>query len=148
MRLERILFPTDFSEGSDEAMRYAAALAKDYQAILYVLYVIPEIIGANWYIPHPSVQEIYQDLEVRGKAEMEKYVRRIQGPERVEPLILRGTPYQRILEVARDKKVDLIVMGTHGRTGVDHLIFGSTAERVVREAPCPVFTVRIPEHRR
>jgi nucleotide-binding universal stress UspA family protein len=61
----------------------------------------------------------------------------------VEKIIVRGVPFVEIIKTAKDRNVDLIVIGTHGRTGIDHMLFGSTAEKVVRKAPCPVLTVRV-----
>jgi nucleotide-binding universal stress UspA family protein len=74
-------------------------------------------------------------------------VEEIRGLKNVEKKVVEGIPWEEIVNFARDEKIDLIVMGTYGRVGIERLIFGNTAERVVRRAPCPVMTVRIPEHR-
>lgn len=148
MKIEKILYPTDFSEGSREALSYAETLARDYKAGLVLLYVVPDVPAARWYVPPEAVSRMFDDLEKSAGQEMVKLQSEISGVKAVETRIAHGTAYEEIIRTAREVKADMIVIGTHGRRGVDHLIFGSTAERVVRDAPCPVVTVRIPEHRR
>jgi len=148
MDIKRILFPTDFSEGSDNALPYAADMARHYGAKLYVLHIMHDIAKATgWYVPHISMDELYKDMEANAKKEMDRYgAEEIRGLKDVERVILKGIPYDEILRFAQENKMDLIVMGTHGRKGLDRVIFGSTAERVVRDATCPVLSVRLPGH--
>ena len=149
MKIERILFPIDFSEGSMNALDYAISLSKEYNSRLYLLHVVHDIsMTAGWQVPHIRIDEFYREMEEGAKKEMEKFCREeLRGIENIEQIVLRGIPDEEILRVARDKKIDIIVIGTHGRTGIDRLLFGSTAEKVVRKAPCPVLSVRLPEHR-
>lgn len=144
MNVKKILFPTDFSEGSDNALPYAADMARHYGAKLYLLHVIQDIAEAmGWYVPHVSLDELYRDIE--GNAA--RYgVEEFRGLKDIERIVVKGTPYQEILKFAGEKKADLIVIGTHGRKGLDRVIFGSTAEKVVRDAPCPVLSVRLPRY--
>ncbi|MBI4685372.1 MAG: universal stress protein [Nitrospirae bacterium] len=148
MEMKRILFPTDFSEGSDNALPYVVDISKHYGAKLYVLHVMHDIAQATgWYVPHISMDELYKDIEVNAKKEIEKYgAEELRGLNDVERRITKGIPYDEIIKFAKENKIDLIVIGTHGRKGLDRVIFGSTAERVVREAPCPVMSVRLPGH--
>jgi nucleotide-binding universal stress UspA family protein len=145
MQLKTILFPTDFSQGARAAMDHAISLAKDYDARLLLLYVIQDISIAEWYIPSTlSVTDLVEDMQKSAWKEMEKWGSEAQASVRDrEKLVVRGVPFVEIIKTARDRGVDLIVIGTHGRTGIDHMLFGSTAEKVVRKAPCPVLTVRI-----
>jgi universal stress protein A len=86
-------------------------------------------------------------MEKNAKAQLEKsFLEEIRGYKDVEHVVLKGTPYEEISRFAEENKIDLIVIGTHGRTGLDRMLFGSTAEQVVRYAPCPVLTVRLPKH--
>ena len=146
MEIKTILFPTDFSQGARAAMDHAISLAKDYHAKLILLYVIQDISIAEWYIPSSlSAADLVEDMQKSASNEMEKWGAEVsQSVKDVEKLVVRGVPFVEIIRTAKEKRADLIVIGTHGRTGIDHMLFGSTAEKVVRKAACPVLTVRIP----
>jgi len=145
MQIKTILFPTDFSQGARAAMDYAISLAKDYEAKLLLLYVIQDISIAEWYIPSSiSVADLVEDMQKSAAKEMEKWGNEAaQRVTSVERMVVRGVPFVEIIRTAKEKDADLIVIGTHGRTGIDHMLFGSTAEKVVRKSPCPVLTVRM-----
>jgi nucleotide-binding universal stress UspA family protein len=147
MEIRKILFATDFSEGSSYALPYAADMARQYGAKLYIIHVIFDVAKtAGWYVPHVSIDEIYQDMEKSAMAELEKTsLDEMRGLKDVERLVLKGIPYEEIDKFASEQKIDLIVLGTHGRRGIDRVLFGSTAEQVVRNAPCPVLSVRMPK---
>jgi nucleotide-binding universal stress UspA family protein len=144
--LRRILAPTDFSEHSDRALRSAAEMARQFGAKLFLLHVVSsealERIAKAHVQPHP-VDRVYEDLtqEIR-----EQYVTHVPPEIRksleTEILVLPGVPFLEIIRVARMKGVDLIVMATHGRTGLSHVLMGSVTEKVVRKAPCPVVSIR------
>ena len=145
MQIRTILFPTDFSNGARAAMDHAVSLARDYKAKLILLYVIQDISIAEWYIPSSlSVTDLIEDMQKSAWKEMDKWAEEVSlKVKEVEKLVIRGVPFVEIIKAAKEKDTDLIVIGTHGRTGIDHMLFGSTAEKVVRKAPCPVLTVRI-----
>jgi nucleotide-binding universal stress UspA family protein len=145
MLIKSILFPTDFSNGARAAMDHAISLARDYKAKLILLYVVQDISIAEWYIPSSlSATELVEDMQKSAWQEMNKWAEEVSSKVGdVEKLIVRGAPFVEIIKTAREKKADMIVIGTHGRTGIDHILFGSTAEKVVRKAPCPVLTVRM-----
>jgi nucleotide-binding universal stress UspA family protein len=149
MKVEKILFPTDFSEGSYHALFYAADLAKHYNAKLYILHIIYDIARAtDSHIPHVSADVLYKEMSEWAQKEIQNCcVEETRGIPNVEKVVLKGIPYEEIINFATKEKIDMIVMGTYGRVGLERFIFGSTAERVVRRAPCPVMTVRVPEHR-
>ena len=149
MEIKKILFATDFSEGSKNALPYALDVAMRHGAKIYIVHVIYDITKATgWYVPHTSAEEVYADLEKSARKELEKtFVDEMRKFKDYEHVILRGTPYEEITKFADANKIDLIVLATHGRTGIDRLLFGSTAEQVVRYAPCPVLSVRLPQHK-
>jgi len=149
MEIKKILFATDFSDGSGVALPYAVDLAKHYGARLYLCHVIFDMAKATgWYVPHASFDDIYADLEKSAKTALDKtFTEEMRGFKDLEQVILKGTPYEEIAKFAEANKIDLIVIATHGRTGIDRLLFGSTAEQVVRYAPCPVLSVRLPQHK-
>lgn len=148
MEIKKILFAADFSEGSSNSLPYAVDLAKRYGAKLYLVHVIYDIAKTSGsYVPHVSLDELYKEMETNAKAELEKvYIEEMKACKDVEHVVLKGTPYEEISRFAEENKIDLIVIGTHGRKGLDRMLFGSTAEQVVRHAPCPVLTVRLPKH--
>jgi universal stress protein A len=148
MEIKKILFATDFSEGSSNSLPYAVSIAKQYGAKLYFVHVMYDVAKTSgWYVPHVSMDELYRDMEKNAKTQLEKsFVEEIRGNKNVEYVVLKGTPYEEISRFAEENKIDLIVIGTHGRKGLDRMLFGSTAEQVVRYAPCPVLTVRLPKH--
>jgi nucleotide-binding universal stress UspA family protein len=130
--IRTILHPTDFSERARYALQLACALARDQGAHLTLLHVMPV----------PLAQE-----KMRYREEMEGELNRTEVPDpsvSVERRLEEGDPATQILGAAQEGGCDLIVLGTHGRTGLDRLLMGSVAEQVVRRAPCPVLTVRIP----
>jgi nucleotide-binding universal stress UspA family protein len=148
MEIKSILFPTDFSEGSAEALKYAVEFANRYGAKLYVLHVIYDVAKASgWYVPHVSMDAIYKDIQEGARKELDNFgVNELGGLKNIERIVLTGVPYQEIMNCAVKNKIDMIIIGTHGRTGIDRILFGSTAAQVVRNAPCPVLTVRIPKY--
>jgi nucleotide-binding universal stress UspA family protein len=148
MEIKKILFATDFSEGSRNALPYALDVALRHGAKIYIVHVIYDVAKTTgWYVPHASAEELYTDLEKGARKELEKtFIDEMRKFKDYEYLVLKGTPYEEITRFAEENKVDLIVLATHGRTGLDRLLFGSTAEQVVRYAPCPVLSVRLPKH--
>lgn len=145
MHFDTILCPTDFLEGSKEAVKFAVDIAKKYNAKVYLLHVMHDLEKVTgWYVPHITVDELYKDIESGAQKELDKvFAEELRGFKNVEQKILKGIPYAEIIKFAEENSVDLIVIGTHGRKGLDRIIFGSTAEQVVKHAKCPVLTVRI-----
>jgi nucleotide-binding universal stress UspA family protein len=144
MEIKSILFPTDFSDESSHALEYAVDMAKRYGAKLYLLHVVHAIYNVTgWYVPHTSLNEIYKDLEKSAQKELERYdLKELRSLKDIERRVLTGVPHEVIVKFVKDNKIDLIVMGSHSRKGIDRVLFGSTASQIVRFAPCPVLTVR------
>ena len=145
--LQNILVPSDFSECSDAAVRYGLELARKFDATLHLLHVVQDPITVPWAaegfaVPMLEVVEQWQ------KQAEERLMAAIPAADRrfVQVGSAVAAPYPEILRFAAERDIDLIVMGTHGRGGVSHLLLGSIAEKVVRRAPCPVLTVRYPQH--
>ncbi|HWR59100.1 MAG TPA: universal stress protein [Thermodesulfovibrionales bacterium] len=148
MKIKSILFPTDFSEGSAQAIPFVSDLTRHYGAKLYVVHVVYDVASAaGWYVPHVNMDEMYKEIEMNAKKELEKCcVEELRGYKDIEYKILKGVPHEEILRFADANSVAMIVIGSHSRKGLDRVIFGSTAERVVRHAHCPVLTVGLPAH--
>jgi nucleotide-binding universal stress UspA family protein len=139
--LRTILHPTDFSEHAQSAFLLACSLARDYGARLLLLHVGKELMV----MPVEGVAPP-EPAHYREELTEELLMLRAQAPEvSIEPqLIVGGHPAGQIVRVARERKADLIVLGTHGRTGVGRFLLGSVAEEVLRKAPCPVLTAKSP----
>ncbi|HEV8532320.1 MAG TPA: universal stress protein [Methylomirabilota bacterium] len=141
----RILHPTDFSRASSAAFARAVALARADHAQLFLLHVLapPMPIGGEGYV----APQVYEDLEASARQYAEKRLGALQAKARksgarVTGMLLEGVADDQIIRAARRRKADLIVIGTHGRTGLARLFLGSVASRVVAGARCPVLTVR------
>jgi nucleotide-binding universal stress UspA family protein len=139
--IKRIMVPTDFTDFSKRAMEYAKMIAKKLNADLLLVHVIEPFT----YSVTDTIQVVdhYAALKAIAEPLMESLEKKaLKEKLKVSTAVLRGTPYLEIIKKARQSGADMIVMGTHGRTGVTHLLMGSVAERVVRMAHCPVLTVR------
>jgi len=150
IRMETILHPTDLSESSKYALRYAVSLAEEYGAKLFIMHVIEEISQAMYFdmLHAPPLADLMAEIEEQVSKAMDELVApEIRERVAVERIIRRGVPFLEVIRCAQEIGADLIVCGTHGRTGLKHVLFGSVAEKIVRKAPCPVLSVRHPEHR-
>ena len=145
--IRNILCPIDYSVYSEMALKYAIEFAEKYQAKLYLMHVLdirvydinnPELYNIN-IVDEETIEKLRERLlrcvneDTRGRIS-------------VEALIIQGVPFAEIIKVSKEYGIDLIVIGTLGRTGLSHAIMGSVAEKIVRKAPCPVLTIRHPEH--
>lgn len=144
--IKKILVPIDFSDYSKQALRYTVTFAKNFNAKIYMIYVIePMIYPADFSMGQIAIPSSDINIDTRAKEELETLAKNEIKPEiNYDILIKTGKPFVEIIESAADLDVDLIIIATHGHTGMEHLLFGSTAEKVVRKAPCPVLTLREP----
>ena len=157
MKLTRILAPTDFSKYSGFALEWAAYLAQCMKADLLLLHVlseeegniVEEVIGegAVVQIPKGIRQNVVEERQKRMTDQYEMVVsREIKASLKVERMTRIGVPFLEIVRVAKERDVDLIVLGTHGRTGLSHALIGSVAEKVVHHAHCPVLSIKHPQY--
>lgn len=145
-RIRTIVHPTDFSRASTPAFKRAVELAKDNRAQLVVVHVLAPaapVMMADGYVS----PKVYEEMEAAARAAAQKELRKLsdrakRSGVRVRPLLLEGLTHERIVQAARSRKADLLVIGTHGRTGFARFFLGSVASRVLAIAPCPVLTVR------
>lgn len=151
-RITRILVPTDFSTTADAALEYAFVLAERFGASVQLLHVLEDPFVADGMAAEAYISEAPALRSAMLHDAQERLAHRAapRGPggPRIETEVLFGHGARTIAEYATGRGIDLIVMGTHGRTGFAHLLLGSVAERLVRTAPCPVLTVRHPEERK
>lgn len=145
MPISKILVPTDFSEHAERALSTAASLAGVLGATLHIVHVGPVV--QYFGPPFASGRAFANDLMETSRKQLRAYMSAVheQGLEATETLT-EGVPYVEINRAAKDTGADLIVMGTHGRTGIDRLLLGSVAERVVRTSPIPVMVVPAPRN--
>jgi nucleotide-binding universal stress UspA family protein len=147
--LKTILVATDFSEPSEVAVRYGRALADAFGATLHVLHVVPDAMALPWAAMADGLA--MADVQRQWERDAHERLHELVPEEehaamRLQVVTRAGDPVRQITQYAAEKAVDLVVMGTHGRGPVAHMLMGSVAERVVRTAPCPVLTVRHPQH--
>ncbi len=151
---KKILAPTDFSDDSSLAFSYAEELARRFSAEMVVLHVdqslVPVMVSPDESLGlgSDSLTRIAEEQRLAAQRELDKLVNRLRdGGLKARSLLRVGSPFVEIVRTAQSEKADLIVMGTHGRTGLAHALMGSVAERVVQKAPCPVLTIRHPDRK-
>jgi universal stress protein A len=145
-KLKRILVPTDFSDCAKKALRYAIPLAKEHGAAITLLYVVPanHALGEYGGIDYASLET---EMRASGDKQLAQLaVDEVRGEIATDTIIRTGSPAFEIIDLAKSLCADLIVISTHGHTGLKHVVLGSVAEHVVRRAPCPVLVVREHEH--
>ena len=143
MIVQHVLVPIDFSATADQALAYAIALAQQLQARLTLLHVLDLTPVTMEDMAAGMTATLLDDLETDAQHLLQASRERVQRAGlQAESLLVQGTPTQTIVDTAGEQGVDLIIMGTHGRTGLAHVFLGSVAEHVVRQGPCPVLVVR------
>ena len=144
--LKKILCPIDHSDCSKDALKYAVSFAMKDEAKLYLLHII-DIRTFNEGLEAMSVQipdeETLEQLRIKL---LDCIPEEMRDDMNVEAIVIQGIPFAEIISTAREKDIDMIVIGSHGRTGIKHMMLGSVSEKVVRKAPCPVLTVRQTDH--
>jgi universal stress protein A len=145
--LKKILCPIDHSDCSKEALKYAVSFAMKDEAKLLLLHII-DIRSFNEGLDAMSTQipneETLEQLRVKL---LDCIPEEIRDDLDVEAIVIQGIPFAEIISTAKEKEIDMIVIGSHGRTGISHMMLGSVSEKVIRKAPCPVLTVRQPGHK-
>lgn len=144
--IRRVLFPTDFSDPAEYAWPYALAFAQEFGAEVHLLHVVaPPPRLAETYTVNFDPEKMVQTLVAEANGAMDQQVEKVKERKLIFHREVRvGVDYREILDYATKHDMDLIVMATHGRTGLAHVLLGSVAEKVVRKAPCPVLTIKHP----
>jgi nucleotide-binding universal stress UspA family protein len=142
-QVKKILFPIDFASNFEPLVPWVSTLAGKFEATVYVLFVAQDLAHfASFYVPHGNIEEFQQQAidsaTKRMAAAVEEFGKKFP---KVETRVELGVPAEKILAFAEKEKIDLIVMGAHGRSGLERAIFGSVANKVVKSAPCPVLTI-------
>jgi len=141
-----ILVPTDFSEHSDRAVRQAVDIAEQHNSKIYLLHVVDRLqqCAIDYCIPQETMMKVQYDSEKEAAKKMREEAEKILKTKNIDLVfdVKAGIPYEEILKEQQERKADLIVIASHGRTGLLRTLIGSVAERVMREAKCPVLLVR------
>lgn len=139
---QNILFPVDFSDNNRTVAPYALDMAAAHGSLLHLLYVVRDLSHfAGFHVPHPNLDNLVQDVAQGARRKMDQFRQSHFAAARTTARVVVGDPAQEIVRYARENLIDLIIMGTHGRRGLEHAIFGSVAEKVVKNSPVPVLTV-------
>ena len=140
---KKILYPVDFSEHTEGIVEYGVAIARKFDAEFHLLHVIPNL---NYFTPYESfltpenMVAIERSIESEVERDLNKIIENIGIP--VIKVVKTGVIFMEIIDYIKTEKIDLVVMGTHGRSGIEHILIGSVAEKIVRKAPCPVLTIK------
>ena len=149
IRYANVLLATDFSKPAAHAAAHAADLARRHEARLHVGHVVEDFTyWEEYHLEHFPTQEVYKELRENARLAIEDlFDQDVREGLTIETHVVQGKPFVEIIRLARDVEAEVVVIGSHGQTGIAETLFGSTAERVVRKAPCAVLVVRHPEHR-
>lgn len=144
--IKKVLVPIDFSDYSKNSLKYAVNFVNTFGADLYLIYVVePVIYPPDFSMGQIAIPSVDLEMDKRAVEELQKLAKKeIPAEVKVQTIVKTGKPFIEIIETASEQDIDLIIIATHGHTGVEHILFGSTAEKVVRKAPCPVLTLREP----
>jgi nucleotide-binding universal stress UspA family protein len=144
--IKRVLVPIDFSDYSKNSLKYAVKFVKSFNAELFLIYVVePVIYPPDFSMGQIAIPAIDTEVDKRANEELTTLAKtEIPAEVKCKCIIKTGKPFLEIIETAKEENIDLIIIASHGHTGVEHILFGSTAEKVVRKAPCPVLTLRDP----
>jgi nucleotide-binding universal stress UspA family protein len=142
-QIQKILFPIDFTSHFESLLPWVSTFARKFDATVYVLFVAQDLANFNtFYVPHGNIQAFQEEAVESAKKRMAAAVQEsFQDFPKLETRVDLGSAAGKILELAKKEKIDLIIMGAHGRKGLDRAIFGSVADKVVQGAPCPVMTI-------
>ena len=147
VEIKTILFPCDLTQHSAKILQYTLAVAEKFGSEVYILHVVPDL--REWavlYMPHKRLDLEQKDVEETARKSLIQFCDNfLEDDARVHMRVMSGDPASQIIESAKKEGVDLIVMGTHGRKGIEYSLFGSVAAKVVRFSPVPVLTVN-PDH--
>ncbi|MEJ2587833.1 MAG: universal stress protein [Deltaproteobacteria bacterium] len=144
VEIKRILFPIDFTENSSKILPYVLSVSEKYDALIYLLHVVEDLSkwGIGSYIPHIPLDQYESDALKGAEKAIDKICEeQLESCPNFQRSIRYGDPVQEILKAIDSEGIDLVIMGTHGSKGLEHVFFGSVAENVVKKSPVPVLTV-------
>ena len=143
IEIKKILFPLDLTENSSKILPYVLSISEKYNSMVYLLHVVQDL--NRWgklYVPHPSMDIFQKEANEAAKKAMDKICEnKLQGCPNFQKKIVSGDPATEILKIIDSEGIDMVIMGTHGRKGLEHTIFGSVAENVVRKSSAPVLII-------
>jgi len=142
-QVQKVLFPIDFTSPFESMVPWVSMFAEKFDATVYVLFVTQDLSNfSTFFVPHGNIQSFQEEAVASARKKMDAVAKEaFKGFPKLQTRVEVGAPAEKILELARKEQVDVIVMGVHGRKGLDRAIFGSVADKVVQSAPCPVLTV-------
>jgi nucleotide-binding universal stress UspA family protein len=142
-QVKKILFPIDFAANFETMLPWVSTFADKFDATVYVVFVAQDLSSfSSFYVPHGNIQSFQQEALDSARKRMAAVKQEFFSKfPKLETRVELGSPAEKILELAKKEKVDLIIMGVHGRKGMERAIFGSVADKVVQNAPCPVVTI-------
>ncbi len=142
-QVKKILFPIDFAENFDSLLPWVSTFVEKFGATLYVVFVAQDLSSySTFYVPHGNIQGFQEQAQTAAQKRMAEAVKdQFKNFPMLETRVLMGSPAEKILELAKQENVDLIIMGAHGRKGLERVFFGSVADKVVTGALCPVMTI-------
>jgi nucleotide-binding universal stress UspA family protein len=143
LEIKKILFPLDLTDNSSKILPYVLSLSEKYNSLVYLLHVVQDL--NRWgklYVPHPSMDKLQKEAnEAAGKAMDTVCETHLQSCPHFQKKVVSGDAADEILKTIEAEDIDLLIMGTHGRKGLEHVIFGSVAEKVVKRSPVPVLSI-------
>ena len=143
IEIKKILFPLDLTENSSKILPYVLSVSEKYNSQIYLLHVVQDL--NKWgklYVPHPSMDKFQEEAIKNAKKAMDKICEnQLQSCPNFQKRVVSGDTVDEILKIIESESIDLLIMGTHGRKGLEHVIFGSVAENVVKKSPVPVLSI-------
>lgn len=143
IEIKKILFPFDLTQNSSKILPYVLSISEKYNSLVYLLHVVQDL--NKWgklYVPHPSMNKFQNEAIESAKKAVDRICEKeLQSCPNFQKMVVSGDEVDEILKVVESEGIDLLIMGTHGRKGLEHVIFGSVAENVVKKSPVPVLTI-------
>jgi len=143
IEIKKILFPLDLTDNSSKVLPYVLSMSEKYNSIIYLFHVVQDL--NRWgklYVPHPSMDVFQKEANEAARKAMDKVCKnQLQSCPNFQKKVVSGDPAKEILKIIDSEGIDLVIMGTHGRKGLEHTIFGSVAENVVKKSPAPVLVI-------
>lgn len=143
LEIKKILFPIDLTENSSKILPHVLSVSEKYNSTIYLLHVVHDLLRwGHSYVPHTSMKRFQEEAIEGAQKAIEKICdEQLQSCPNFQRMIVSGDPAEEILKTIESESIDLVIMGTHGRKGLEHVIFGSVAENVVKKSPVPVLTI-------